>query len=210
MASQIVLMASDLDKRFAQNISLPPYENLVEVELLDPHPNTRGWFYILITEPEPANKMKSSTRYVHYDSTHDLIETDTNTIGFSSKNPFLADRLQWFLGDDKGFSEDVIDTMKIRHEGKLFHFLPFERTHGDYSSKLVAVKEGPVRIIRRTANKIRIVLGVGSPAVYIDQIIYRNTFVMDIIVDVPFRIGAVFPDLTAVPTIEAWSGQTHP
>jgi len=207
---ELVLMASDLGKQLTPGMSLPPHSSLVEVELLDPHSGDRGWFYILTMESAANSKMKSSMEYVHYNQARDLIETDSYVIGFSTELPFLADTLQWSLGGGRGFSDDVIDTMKIRHEGKLFHVLPFERTHGDYSSKMVAVKDGPVRVIRRTENNVHIMFGIGSPSVYIDQILYRNVFVMDIIVDMPFRIGAIFSDLTAVPTIDGLTGPEAP
>jgi len=199
---ELVLMASDLGKPLMPGMSLPPYDSLVEVELLDPHSERRGWFYILISESAATGTMKSSSDYVRYDPDRDFIETNSYAIGFSSKIPFLVDTLRWSLGDSQAFSDDVIDTMMIRHEGKLFHIFPFKRTQGDYSSKVVAVKDGPVRVIRRTANKVRIVLGIGSPTVRIDQLLYQNTYVMDIIVDTPFRIGAIFSDLVTIPSID--------
>lgn len=207
---ELVLMASDLGSRSTPGMNFPPHESQVEVEIHDPYSGNRGWFYILLMKEDLASKMVSVTDYVRYDAGRDSVKTDSYALRFSSKIPFLADTLQWSLGDGGKFSKDVIDTMKIKHEGKLFHILPFERTHGDYFSKMIAVKDGPVRVIRRTKNNVRIVFGIGSPTVNIDQIIYRNAFLMDIIVDMPFRIGAVFSDLTAVPTIDGLIGAGIP
>lgn len=156
------------------------------------------WIYILNDESIEA----SLEDYVIYDSEEDAINTDIYRLGFSNDTPFLVNEMKW-AGSVKGeWSENAVDTMKLKQEGKLFGVFDFERNHRDYTSELIAVKDGPIRVIRRTSNKVRILWALKSPEVLIDYIIHKSGFQMDIVIDIPFRIGLVFDDLESIATID--------
>lgn len=100
------------------------------------------------------------------------------------------------------WSPNLLDTMKIRHHGKFFGKLDFSRTHADYRSRVAAVKVGPIRVIRRTVNSVRIISYLQSPSVTIDCIAYVNGFQTDTTIDLPFPLGWFFSDMSALATID--------
>ena len=185
---ECVFMSADAGERIAL---LPePYtqQPVTELAIVDPHSGEQKWIYLIETKAAQSPP-SANTLYVVYDATKDVIETGIYRIGFSSALPFLINSMQWHIDGPKKWSPNLVDTMKIRHHGKLFGNIDFARTQDDYRSRLVAVKEGPVRIIRRTLNTVRIFGYLQSPSLTIDFLAYRNGFQMDTTVDLPFRLN---------------------
>jgi hypothetical protein len=92
--------------------------------------------------------------------------------------------------------------MKIRHQGSLFGLFDFRRTQEDYRSQLVAAKNGPLRTILRTENRVRIWWKLGTPALYIDYVMMPDGFVMDSIIDIPFNIGLFMSNVETLTTVD--------
>ena len=104
----------------------------------------------------------------------------------------------------------MLDVMKIRHQGIMFGFIPFKRTTGDYSSRLTRVKTCPLRVIRRTENRVRIVWQLKTSALYVDYVMMPDSFVMDTIVDIPFNLGLFFNDVETLTTVDWRNNQALP
>jgi len=100
--------------------------------------------------------------------------------------------------------------MKIRHQGVMFGFISFKRSAKDYSSRLTRVKTGPLRVIRRTENHVRIVWQLKTPALYVDYVMMPDSFIMDTIVDIPFNLGLFFSDVETLTTVDWRSGPALP
>ncbi len=157
------------------------------------------WVYVLALSEPVRNH--SETSYVRYDAGTDTISTAAYRVGFSKEHPFLIDRLHWAEGVDR-WGPNLADTMKVRHLGKLFGFVDFKRTQADYRSNIIAVKAGPVRVIRRTRNSVYMLLGLHTPSLYIDFVADPNYMVMDTIIDLPFSLGLFFDDLKTLNTMD--------
>lgn len=198
---ELVLMAADLgEQRLADPTTLPGSQHLrAEITLTDPYDGRQRWLYVAIDRT--AQHTLTLSDYVQYRTEQDHIETDIYQIGYAREMPLLIETIRWRAPDTGQFGPNMIERLKLRHSGKLFHHFPFERTHEDYQSQLVAVKDGPIRVIRSTANRVRMVLGIQSPAIYVDFIHYRAGYMMDIIVDLPFRIGLLFSDVDVTSVI---------
>lgn len=204
---ECVFMVGDLGQKVE---SLPNNSGQVaatEIEIMDPRTGQRGWVYALVIEQSPPKK--SSRRYVSYDRDRDVVESDIYRIGFGKDKPMLITEFYWMDPETRAYSPNLIDTMKIRHTGKLLG-AKFLRTDADYKSKLVDVKAGPVRVIRRTANKVRILWFLRTPTIYIDYIHYGNYFEADTIIDVPFPVGWFFSNLVTTTTIDGNSAAGLP
>lgn len=186
---EMVFMASDLGDKLPANI--PEENSLVELAITDPVDGSQRWPYI--SREKPASPLSD---YVHYSSVDDQIITDSYLIGFSAATPFLLNHLQRRSDVSEPWSPNLVDTMKIRHAGKFLHRFEFVRDQSDYRSKITAVKDGPVRVIRRTNNKVRIVLFLSTPSVEVDFISYRNGFYVDTLLEIPFSIGTFFSNMT--------------
>jgi hypothetical protein len=197
---ECVFMAADLGSQRDPSMGADPHAAATRIELTDPHNGRKGWAYALVFDETPP--AAAARDYAIYDRGADAIESDTYRIAFSREKPFLVDRLHWRVAGTIGFSPDLADTMKVRHTGKLFHRLDFTRTEVDCRSTLLGVKDGPVRVIRSTSNRVRIFLQVKSPTIRIDYIAYPFAFFMDSVVRIPFRIGTFFSDVKTRMTLD--------
>jgi len=171
---------------------------LVEIEVNDRQSGQTGWVYAGLSDPVASTL---GDKQVHYETQTDSVETDIYKVGFSSQRPFLIDTFQWRLGTNS-WSPDVLDAMKIRHQGTMFGMFSFRRTSKDYSSRLTRVKTGPLRVIRRTENRVRILWHLKTPTVFIDYVMMPDSFIMDTVIDIPFKLGLFFSDVETLTTVD--------
>ncbi len=193
-ADECVFMTADAGERIAPLPEQYAQQPVVEIALVDPKSGVQKWVYLLVTK-SAQNLPAPGKHYVAYDPLRDVIESNTYRIGFSSAHPFIVSSLQWRIGEVNKWSPNLLDTMKIRHHGKLFGNIDFIRTQDDYLSRIAAVKEGPVRVIRRTINSVRVIGYLQSPSVTIDYVAYANGLLMDTTIDFPFPLGWFFSDI---------------
>lgn len=200
-ADECVFMTADAGERITLMPEQYAQQPAVEIALVDPKSGAQKWVYLLVAKSE-QNLPNPGKHYVAYDPLRDVIETSTYRIGFSSAQPFIVSSLQWHTGEANKWSPNLLDTMKIRHHGKLFGNIDFIRTQDDYVSRITAIKEGHVRIIRRTVNSVRVIGYLQSPSVTIDYVAYANGLQMDTTVDFPFPLGWFFSDIKTFTTLD--------
>jgi hypothetical protein len=196
---ELVFRAMDLGKKLPESSELVRSHSLVEIQVDVPNSGTHGWMYVSTSNHDT---MPQSDTFIRYRPDTDSVTGRQYRIGFSERQPFLIDLFRWKLTGERGWSPDISDTMKIRHRGKFLGFLNFERTHADYSSKLVSVKQGPLRIIRRTSNRVRMLWKLKSPVLYVDYVMMPDGFVMDTVIDIPFNVGLFFSDVVTLTTMD--------
>ncbi|WP_059421115.1 hypothetical protein [Sulfuricella sp. T08] len=201
-ADECVFMTADAGERITLIPEQYAQQPAVEIALVDPKSGAQKWVYLLVTNSAQNLPTPPSKYYVAYDPLRDVIETNAYRIGFSSDHPFMVSSLQWHTGEASKWSPNLLDTMKIRHHGKLFGNIGFTRTQDDYVSRIVAVKEGHVRIIRRTVNSVRVIGYLQSPSVTVDYVAYANGFQMDTTIDFPFPLGWFFSDIKTFTSID--------
>jgi len=146
---------------------------------------------------------------LNYEAEQDSVSSAIYKIGFAEQHPFLLNSFQWPLKNQPGWGTDITDTMKIRHTGQ-FLGVDFKRTQDDYLSQLVMVKQGPLRIIRRTENRIKVFWKLKSPALFIDYVMLPDGFIMDTMIDIPFKIGFFFSNLATITTMDWNDSQVSP
>lgn len=200
-ADECVFMTADAGERITALPEQYAQQPAVEIALVDPKSGAQKWVYLLVTKGA-QNLPAAGKHHVAYDPLRDVIETSAYRIGFSSAQPFIVSSLQWHIGDANKWSPNLLDTMKIRHYGKLFGNIGFTRTQDDYLSRIAAVKEGPVRVIRRTINSVRVIGYLQSPSVTIDYVAYANGLLMDTTIDFPFPLGWFFSDIKTFTTMD--------
>lgn len=202
---EIVFIKKEAGKRLVKSSATAFQNELVEIEIKDTALEPSAWVYARISnEPNQLHKVK----YITYDPSTDTVFNNLYKIGFSKRLPFFIETLSWNLGHAESWSANVIDTMKIRHKGDLFGFIPFERTGADYDSKLTKFKAGPLRVIRRTENRVRVLWTLKTPVVYVDYVMTPNGFFMDTIIDIPFKIGLFFSNVETFNTID-WNNDPN-
>lgn len=199
---ELVFRSKDMNERVDYSSKLLKQYTLIELEIIieTNSGEISKWLYIKLDDENSEPDSEHNTT-INYDYIQDEVTSSVYKIGFSKAHPFLLDRFHWRLSDKTGWVPDITDMMKIRHTGRFFG-LPFKRTQDDYYSQLIAVQEGPLRIIRRTKNNIRVFLRLKSPVLFIDYIMMPNGFVMDTTIDIPFKASFFFSELTTVTTMD--------
>lgn len=201
---ELVFVASDAGARLSDTARRGDAARLAEVRLDGAPGVPPRWVYVSSSSaPGPVH----GGRYIHYSPASDMVSSATYQLGFNTRLPFLVDTFQWKTDDRDGWSPNVLDTMKIRHQGRFLGFIPFKRTHRDYTSRLTAVKAGPLRVIRRTESRIRLLWHLKTPAVHIDYVMMPGGFVMDTVIDIPFNVGLFFDGIETLTTVD-WNEDT--
>lgn len=198
---ELVFVAADAGIRLSDPAKLAGSTPLVEIRIAGTPGAPPKWIY---AGASSERKARRANHYIEYDQASDLVTSATYSLGFSGRKPFLVDSFRWKIPAGGGWSPDLTDTMKIRHRGRFLGLLPFRRTQRDYSSRLTAVKIGPLRVIRRTENRIRVLWHLKTPALYIDYVMMPNGFIMDTVIELPFNVGLFFSDLETLTTVD-WS-----
>ncbi len=195
---ECVFLAGDAGERADAAVLARDGDVALEIALADPSGGRRAWVYVQVTDHLLAAQEHSQVRY---DAALDRVDTMTYRLGFSARAPMLIDSIRWSDPATGWLSPELLDCMKIRHTGRFLHH-EFRRTEEDYDSHLLGVRVGPVRVIRSTANRVRLFLGLRSPSVHIDYIAYANCYVAEIRLRVPFRLGWLFSDLLTTTTLD--------
>ncbi len=146
---------------------------------------------------------RSHRRWLAYDREREEVVHDGFTLGFERRRPFVLDRLVWHT-DPEG--RDWLDTGKFRATGRLFGTFRFHRTREDFSSRTTGVIEGPVRVVVRTENRLRMAFGLKSPRSIVDRIHTPRALRLALTVHIPFRVGWFFSGLTVRSTLDLAPG----
>lgn len=200
---ECVFMAADAGDKAPRGHDMRAAVSLTEIEVRGAAAGQSRWAYAAaLAAPRLA---RAGANYVGYDKTNDTVTSAAYRVRFSPEQPFLVSTLSLKDPHSDQWSANLLDTMKVRHAGKLFGRFDFVRTQADYRSRLVAVKVGPVRVIRRTANRVHVLGWLRTPTIHIDYLCYRRGVTMDLLIDVPFRIGWFFSGMLTRMTMD-WNG----
>lgn len=164
-SDELTFMAADTGDRAAFKDWDAGQESGVEIEVADMETQEKGWVYLfLFSRPAP----RSEKDYVQYDPVEDEIVAEKYVFVFSKDVPVTPDVLA-IRGSD-GNWDDELDRLKIRFSAKTFIGMSVHGSENDFSSKRTGYKDGQVRVLRRTDNKVKLfgLFSVAfSPATYI-------------------------------------------
>lgn len=113
---------------------------------------------------------RTSTSYVRYDVASDTLTGDGIALGFRDRIP-----QHLMLADENGASVNVLDRLKVRAAARFLGLIPVSRDEGDLEAAVVGWHAGPVRIVRRQRQRIRVGWGIKSPRFTIDTYFYRRS-----------------------------------
>ena len=152
---------------------------------------------IYLTTSEQLGKPESAT-FIQYDPKEDRVSTQDYRLSFSHSTPMIIDQVEWRQPTTGKYGPPIAQGMFLEHSGTFLAGIQFVRGPKDYQSKLIGYKAGPIRVIRRTENNLRIIWQLKSPATYIDYVIYPNQLHMDMILDLPFKASWFFKDVKTI------------
>lgn len=172
-------------------------QKVAEIVIDDPR---GGSGYVYIASFKDRAQL-STVDYVGYNPQTKRVNADMYEMGFHPKFPIGIG----YLASGKAAGGDglsVIDRMKVRVEATALLGIEFKRNEEDFSSVDVAYIDGPVRVIRRTRNRMVLILSIPTPSAIIDNVYYRDFFFFPTEVNVPFNIGAVIREATVRVTVD--------
>lgn len=118
----------------------------------------------------PVLAPRSERRYVRYDPARDVITGTRVALGFGGQTPqYLAVRRE---GDAR--EVNLLDRLKVRVSARFLGVIPVSRDESDLTTEFVAWHAGPIRVIRRQRQWVRVGFGLRSPTFGSDTYFYRD------------------------------------
>lgn len=183
---ELVFMASDAGEKGEPS---PELEPCYEIMIRHPDPPGEAWVYAGRWKgPHPP---RSEIDYLRYrrDPDGERIVTDHYVQGFEPGGIFFTDLM--VSPGAGGSGEDMFDKLKMRTTITAIGGITLSTDESDFSSKVVGVRDGPVRIIRVNATSLRLVWGISTPSVRVNGIFYRDSFEVPSTLSIPFRADLV-------------------
>lgn len=175
---EVVFMAADAGRR-ARRAELPAASACL-VELRVERGGALGWAYAFIAAGAAA---RSPAQYVRYDVDADRIEGARVAVGFGAQTPrFLAVR-----GPDGRFGPNLLDRLKVRAHARFLGIIPLGRDEGDIEYEFAAWHAGPVRVLRREYQWVRLASWLRTPIFETETIMSRDAMAL------PVRLRLNFP-----------------
>lgn len=175
---EMVWMATDGGGRVARRDQLPAGPCAIELAVRGGA--TATWVYAVATDgPAP----RSAQRYVHYDAAADRVEGARVAVGFGAPTPrSLAVR-----GPDGAFGPNLLDRLKVRAHARFLGFLPLGRDEDDIEYAFSAWHAGPVRVLRREYQWVRLASWLRTPIFETETLMTRDAM------SLPVRLRLNFP-----------------
>jgi len=177
-----------------------------EIEVRDPSTGAKGWAYLLWFEHPPA---PSPTDYVRFDPRQDRVFAQAYTLGYSPAKDLVYTTYMAIPHSGSGADltdASLLDRVNIRFTASIFlKSITFSRNEDDFVSEVIAYKDGPVRVMRRVANSMRLALGVQSPKIIAYSVYYRDSIETPNTMHLPVGLGSVAKSIY----FEGGSDYTH-
>ena len=163
----LLFMAADAAER-AGRTDLPPTTAAAEIAVHDPLLHATRWAYLV---RYPGIAPRSDVSYVDYDPVNDRVRGPHVSLGFQNGVPdYLA-----LDGSAAPTGANLLDRLKVRATATfLWGLIHFSRDESDLTTQFVAWRQGPIRVIRRQRQWVRIGWGIRSPAFGSYTYFYRD------------------------------------
>ncbi len=190
---QLFFMAADAGDR-VQRADLPGRGAAAEIAIDDPLMGSRQWAYLVAVD-EIVPRLGRS--YVRYDPSADRVHGQRVSLGFRHGVPgYLALNADG-AAPGAAVGADLLDRFKVRGTATfLWGLIRFSRSEDDVSTEFVAWRQGPIRIIRRQKQWVRIGWGIRSPTFGSYTYFYRDSAELPVGLRLNFPPTYFFGDIT--------------
>ncbi len=190
----LVFMASDTGDRVPESAWTPGREKGIELEIIDPINQQKAWCYVLVFASNPP-PLSALPPYIHYKYDTEEIWTDY----YRAKYIITEDGMHTTYYEEHsvpekagGNGENFIDRLKIRTTIRLFFgLIPIRLNEEALCADVLAYRIGPVRMIRRLDQFVKLPFGVKALRAITDVQQYRNIHTVPIRFEAPMRIDKV-------------------
>jgi len=196
-----LFMAHDLGDRVSPGQWLQGFDQALEITVKDPKDGGKGWCYLVSFNGNPPapSPLNYATFKEDYNQSYGFYLFEQGQFKRSGDNLYRQIFNQkWKLPDYAGGNfTNFIDRLKFRVRVRLF-FGTLKLTTGedDASGDTLAVRDGPVRCVRRCWGQVRLPMGLKTPKIVSDIIGYDTLFVCPVKLSVPINPGLVLTDLS--------------
>ncbi len=184
----LLFMARDAGARASGELEMPGAARMEAITLEDPVDGSRRWVYLAFFPKDPP-PLCPLPDYVRYDYENEEVATDC----VFSKFIITPDGLHTSFSDvggipvvSGGSGGNRIDRLKFRVEIRFFFNLIPLRVHEEVMGQdVVAYIQGPIRVIRRMEQFMKLPFGVRGLRTYSDVHHFEGVVVVPIEVHVP-------------------------
>jgi hypothetical protein len=174
---ELLWMAGDAGRRMRPD-EAPPAGCARELEIRTA--NGSAWVYAFVVEP-PGRR--SPVRYVEYDPATDTVRAARVAVGFGAPTP----RVLALRGRGGAFGPNLLDRLKVRASARFFGLIPLGRDEDDIEWIFDAWHAGPIRVVRRERQWVRLGWGLRTPIFRTESVVYRDYL------ELPVRLRLNFP-----------------
>jgi hypothetical protein len=190
---ELIFMARDSGGRASKENRPAGAAGATEIEITDPLTHGAAWVYAFTFKNPPP---KSDVDYVSITTNGDAISSPRYKSTFCKDAPISFCNLV-LTEQGGGDGANYMDRLKIRaHAVMRVVKVAIDKTENDFSSDVLAWIDGPVRVIRRTNNKMMLFWKIPSPGSIVDNVYYLDSFIFPTEVDLPFDIGTILQEVT--------------
>lgn len=189
---ELVMLSADAGIQVDKPEFPAPVELWLELMVRDSQEGGVAWIYLA----RFSGKAPRATQdYVRFDPKAGSVDTPVYSLGFSQQAPLVFDRV--VLKESGGGSgKNPIDRMKVRLDAKVWDTIPIQKSEEDYTSALMGYIDGPVRVLRRTRNRLVLFWKIPSPSAVQDNFFYPHYFEFPILVTLPLDLDAFLSEAT--------------
>ncbi len=186
---ELVFMAGDLGDRVCREQWPSSAGKGAEIQVRDPRTGGTGWCYLFwFRNPPPP----SPVDYVRYAREEDRIYAGTFSLGYSPDRDLVYTTHLTLAPEPGSFPVNIMDRINIRFSATIFlRSITFSRNEDDFVSEVIAYKDGPVRVMRRVANSMRLVMGIKTPKIIAYSVYYRDAIETPNILSLPVSMASV-------------------
>jgi hypothetical protein len=189
---ELVFMERDLGPQAGPALRGQLPARCLEIRVTDPLDGSTGYAYLGPAEGTPR---RSPEDYVRYNVARDHIDTPVYTVGHSRAFP-IAHNENVIKPEAGGEGVDIIDIFKQRILATAFFgSLKMDKRAEDWTSEISAYKDGPVRVIRKNENHLKLAGGLKSPSLFTYTFYLRELFWFPAEVNVPFKLATLITSL---------------
>jgi len=204
LQDMLVFMARDAGDRVSGDLRPDGAMRGVEIEIIDPLTNGRGWYY-LFQFPESAPEVPFRV-VATVDDTDMLIAkgrsftiVGTNHEKKGKVYKTIVNQNVWVNPEAGGDGRDFVDRSKFRVKARLlFGVIKIGFDEDDFIGEVTKYKIGPVRSVGRQWFGVNMPLGLKSPKIYGDTYVHDTMTIMAWETDIPFNPGHVLTDFTMI------------
>ena len=188
----VVFLAKDAGDQNREGVAQLGANRLVELEIVDPGDLGKGWVYLAYYESDAPDL--SNVRYIQYEPAKFKVSGPEHEFSYSPDHIMVLDDFR--LG---GVS--ILAGNRIRGEvtagiGPMMLDIEFdEKTIQGYNAGYI---EGPVRIVKRSVDHIRLGLGIDSPSVNCDHFHYPWHAEIPVLISKRFPVQRVSIKATSI------------